>query len=394
MVRSTDSFGVPNCIVTTVIAPYNGDPNKLLSYQTAEDASDFDCAPSYAIQKGSSLTTVITGAEMFLISLALERGWYVVTPDYEGFKSAYTAGIQAGHATLDSIRAALQSESITGVKSCAKVALWGYSGGALASGWAAQLQPDYAPELSANTIGTVVGGYVTNVTAVAEAVDGTIFAALIPMAINGLSNEYPELKKYIGGLFTNAFQKYRFFQANNFCAPVAFVYYVFNSFLSGPLRYVQGGWSVFQNAVVKQVLADNTLALNSTTTTPLMPLMVYQGKLDEVVPWVTVQRAYEQYCANGISSFELNAVATTGHITELVDGTSAAIAWLEARFAGKAAVSGCQFTTRLTNLEYPGVNKSLETIIKTAFDTVLGKDIGPNGENINLLSLVKKWIGF
>ena len=67
---------------------------------------------------------------------------------------------------------------------------WGYSGGSLASGWAAALQPKYAPELKKNLIGAALGGFVTNITATAEATDGTLFAGLVPNALSGLANEY------------------------------------------------------------------------------------------------------------------------------------------------------------------------------------------------------------
>lgn len=42
--------------------------------------------------------------------------------------------------------------------SAAKVALWGYSGGALASAWAAQQQHSYAPELYDKIVGSAFGG--------------------------------------------------------------------------------------------------------------------------------------------------------------------------------------------------------------------------------------------
>ena len=70
----------------------------------------------------------------------------------------------------------------------------GYSGGSLATGWAAALQPVYAPELQKNIVGAAVGGFAANITAIAESVDGTIFAGLITLALNGLANEYPDLK--------------------------------------------------------------------------------------------------------------------------------------------------------------------------------------------------------
>ena len=87
-------------------------------------------------------------------------------------------GRQSGHGTLDSIRAILQSGNFTGVDEDAQVAMWGYSGGSLASGWAAALQPHYAPELEDNLIGAALGGFVTNITATAEATDGKLLAGL------------------------------------------------------------------------------------------------------------------------------------------------------------------------------------------------------------------------
>ena len=49
-------------------------------------------------------------------------------------------------------------------------------------------------ELQKNIVGAAVGGFAANITAIAESVDGTIFAGLITLALNGLANEYPDLK--------------------------------------------------------------------------------------------------------------------------------------------------------------------------------------------------------
>jgi hypothetical protein len=44
-------------------------------------------------------------SEIIFINAALAKGWYVSAPDYDGPNAAFTAGIKAGHATLDAIRA-------------------------------------------------------------------------------------------------------------------------------------------------------------------------------------------------------------------------------------------------------------------------------------------------
>jgi hypothetical protein len=62
---------------------------------------------------------------MLLILGALNEGWIVSTPDWEGPNSTFIEGFQAGQATLDSVRAVLSSGSIAGVKSDAQVQMWG-----------------------------------------------------------------------------------------------------------------------------------------------------------------------------------------------------------------------------------------------------------------------------
>lgn len=61
-------------------------------------------------------------------------------PDYEGPLASFTAGVLSGHSTIDSIRAAFNAKHILGLEQDARYAMWGYSGGALASEWAAELQ--------------------------------------------------------------------------------------------------------------------------------------------------------------------------------------------------------------------------------------------------------------
>jgi hypothetical protein len=130
----------------------------VVNYQVAEDSGgEINCAPSYTLQTGSDSKYAGTGGiEAALIAAALNQGWIVNSPDWEGPKSTFVDGFGAGQATLDSIRAALASESITGVSPQAKIQLWGYSGGALASEWASELQKSYAPETP--IIGMALGG--------------------------------------------------------------------------------------------------------------------------------------------------------------------------------------------------------------------------------------------
>ena len=125
LVRSEDSFGNPNAFVTTIIQPKNADPSKVVSYQNWEDASNINCSPSYGLQLGAPLSTILTQLDMTFIVPPLKSGYYVVLPDYEGPKSTFGVGRQSGKATLDSIKAVLKTKDFSGINDDAKVVLWG-----------------------------------------------------------------------------------------------------------------------------------------------------------------------------------------------------------------------------------------------------------------------------
>ena len=375
LVRSTDSRGNATAIVTTVLEPYDADPTKLLSYQFAEDSASPNCSPSYSILFGANMDTVIAQAEMILLSTGLSRGWYVVAPDYEGVQSAFTVGRQAGHATLDSIKAVLTTQNTTGIDPDAKVAMWGYSGGTIASGWAAQLQPKYAPELKDNLIGVAVGGWVTNITLTAQATDGTLYAGLIPNAINGIVQEYPEMRLTLNE-YIREDRKDWFFEAANKCLLPSILSYAFHNFFSGHNAYSKIGWDIFNLDVVKNIVDYNTLALTEDEGVPEIPMFVFHGTEDEIVPFSGAQRAYENYCDWGIDSLEFAVANTTGHILEVVEGSAAAIKWLEDRFSGKPVVQGCKRTVRSTNLEYPGADLAYYQLVRTLFTSIPGGEIG------------------
>lgn len=382
LVRTTDSHGNATAIVTTIIEPFNADPSKVVSYQIMQDSASVDCSPSYSFLYGASMNTVFAQLEMYLIDVALMRGWYVIIPDYEGPKASFTAGKQSGQSTLDSIRATLKSTNITGIKEDAKVAMWGYSGGTIATGWAAALQPTYAKELKSNLIGAAMGGFVTNITSTAEGVEGTLFAGLTASAVAGLTNEYPQLKAMVPKLIIPD-KLVAYNKAQKLCFLPSIVTFAFQKIFTGPNRYVKLGWGLFKDPTVKKVIDENTLALKKGGPIPEIPLFVFHGELDNIVAYKDAVRAYNNWCEWGIDSYEFAIDETTGHITEFIEGTPAAIAWLTKMFNGEPPVKGCKSTKRFTNLLYPGANTSVADVLSGSVKTVLGENFGPNAENID-----------
>src|SRR6201999_2731898 len=108
----------------------------LLSYQCAIDAVSSRCFPSYALRRRAKALGSLAQMELLLIAAAVAEGWAVSVPDHEGLAGSWGAPYEPGYRILDGVRAALNSDRI-GLSPSAPIGLWGYSGGGLASAWAA-----------------------------------------------------------------------------------------------------------------------------------------------------------------------------------------------------------------------------------------------------------------
>lgn len=398
LVKSEDAKGNDTAVVATIFEPYNGNSSRLVSYNIAEDASAFKCSPSYSFLGGGGIHTLVGKLEMFLIQAALDQGYYVVSADYEGPISAFTVGPLSGMSVLNSIRAALSSTNTTNIDPDAEVVLWGYSGGTIAGGWAAAMQPSYAEELSNNLIGAALGGWVTNITATAEIVEGSIFAGLVPNAILGLLNQYPELGRVFNAELSQ--EKFELFnRSNEFCLVDSILYYPFEKFFTGENRYAESGWEVLSDETIQQVLQENTLGVEVTEgLMPEIPIFIYHGILDEIVPFKDAQRMYDIWCDQGIESFEFAVSNSTGHILEVIEGSGAALKWIKDRFDGVPPTNGCERTARSTNLLYPGALTGYANIFSALIANVFGFEIGPddneNGERLAKRALNRRDIIF
>ncbi|KAJ2956542.1 hypothetical protein NQZ79_g7632 [Umbelopsis isabellina] len=362
--RTTDSNGNAQATVTTVMEPHNADPTKLLSYQVAEDSSYAACAPSYTLQQGAGLDGIVTQVELLLMDAALDRGWYVVTPDYEGPDSSFTVGMQAGQATLDSIRAVLASSNVTNVQANASVALWGYSGGALASGWAAELQPTYAPELK--ILGAALGGTPVDLNATLQAVNKGPFVGLVPAGILGLATQNPDLQTYIDSILIPS-KKDAFYKAKSQCLAGDILDFVFQD-----VNTYVNKTDFLNDPVAVKVLNENHMG----KYVPKIPLHMYHAIHDEVVPFPPAQALYQQYCAQGVS-IQFTTDELSEHVILMITGSASALLWLEARFSGTEVTPGCSNTTVATSALDPGALQVFGELIFNDLGDLIGKPIGP-----------------
>jgi pimeloyl-ACP methyl ester carboxylesterase len=155
--RTTNELGAPALGVTTVISPATGGALlKIVSWQPFYDSLGPDCDPSYALRGGGNPTGCSDDAQLeeSAASTFLAQGDTVVMTDYEETNEAYGAGRLEGYATLDGIRAT--ETYLHDTPASTPVAMVGYSGGAIASQWAAELAPAYAQHV--DLVGTAAGG--------------------------------------------------------------------------------------------------------------------------------------------------------------------------------------------------------------------------------------------
>ncbi|CAO3580806.1 unnamed protein product [Absidia cylindrospora] len=319
------------------------------------DSPSPSCAPSYVLKTGAGLKGVITQAELLFMDSLLERGW---------INAAFTVGAMAGHGVLDAVRAVLSSGNQTKIKADAASQLWGYSGGALATGWAVQLQPSYAPELK--FIGAALGGLPVDLNQTLNAVGGGPFAGLAPSGIIGLTNQYPELATYVDSIIKPE-KKKAFYKAKDLCLTRLVLNYAFQNMDDYVTR------PDYTNApVAKKILEASVLGRGDT---PKVPLFMYHAKHDEVVPYSPAADVYKKWCKDG-ATIEFVKDEASEHIILFITGAANAIMYLEDRFKGTAVHAGCSARTTITSLLDPG---ALGVFGKAVLDALLGLLGGPLG---------------
>ena len=257
-------------------------------------------------------------------------------PDYEGPLASFVAGVQSGHATIDAVRAVLNSGF--GLLDGAKYALWGYSGGALASEWAAELAVQYAPEMT--FAGVALGGLTPNATSVFETINGGPVAELIVNGILGLISQDPAARDYVLSQLKDSGPRNRtgFLAALNATSDADTVAYggvdVF--------EYFNDGTALLQNQLVKSLA--NRDAVMGYHGVPRMPVFAYKAIKDEVSPVADTDALIDRYCGVGANIlYQRNTIGS--HAGEFFNGEQRALAFLTSVFDGsyatKYAPYGC-----------------------------------------------------
>lgn len=347
--KSVDGSGTPVAEAATVLVPilpwFGSGTRPLVSYQLAEDSTSVNCQPSYVLRygifsAGGGFGSVAT-YESLIGLLALAKGYAVVFSDYEGPQSQWLAGLQSAHGTLDGIRAVLHYPR-DGLFVGTQVGLWGYSGGGGATGWAAALQPTYAPEL--NVVGAAIGASSNNnLASVFNYIDNTASVGFDVLGIVGLtrSNSAVSIAPYLTPQGKALLQ-----DAENPTKCTVSELLTFAGKGRVENYTTEPSVPLPQLPPAQQLIPPNSLVGQSIH--PQVPVLSYHDTFDDIIPVSDDNQVAAQWCAAG-SAVEVERFATpfpdTGlpliHLVGEVEGALPAIAYLSDRFADKAPRQDC-----------------------------------------------------
>ena len=326
---SCDIHEQPIAAVATVVKPLlpvagvDGEP--LFVENFAEDALGAQCAPSHSVT--GSTADVNADLENAVSFSALAAGWTVMFPDYEGPSSEFGAGHLEGQIVLDSIRATERFTPL-GLNQHTMVGINGYSGGAIATSWAATLQRSYAPDL--NIVSVSSGGTPADTLSILNNIDtntvaNLAFFDLIFMAAVGDNRAYPFMATPIlnsaGVAAATAMENGCLGDNSNGSSGPTGTFYTYTT--TSNIDTAPG--------VVKAV---KLLDLAQPGEPPITNVFVYHSVTDELIPIAGADNMVAAWCAAGAKVEYFRDYAGGDHITTEADNFQNVIAYHASVFNG------------------------------------------------------------
>ena len=347
--RTTDRHGQPEATVTTVLVPAghsHSQPRHVVSYQCAIDAVSSRCFPSYALRRRAKALGSLAQWEYLLMAAALAEGWVVSVPDHEGRDGMWGTPQEPGHRVLDGLRATLNFDRF-GLAADSKVGLWGYSGGGLASAWAAEMYAEYAPEL--NIVGAVLGSPVGNLGNTFLRLNGSRYAGLPALVISALAKSYPGLGRVVEEHATGDGRAtlQRLERMTTLEAIVRMFRADMDDLVHPPLEQVLG------MPEVQEVF--EAIRLGRTAPTP--PVLIVQAVHDSIIDVDDIDELAHMY-AEGGSQVAYHRDMFSEHMLLHPMSAPMTLRWLTDRFADRplgAHIVRTTWPTLFNPITYPGM---------------------------------------
>ncbi|WP_216918044.1 lipase family protein [Nocardia noduli] len=258
---------------------------------TAGDGSTLAYCPSFqGLGQHLAPSQRLGEAAVAQVSAALAQGWIVVVPDGQGVGMAglgaypFLSGAAAAHTVLDLARAVTGSTEIGGGSGACVI--WGYGDGGRAAVLAAETQPGYAPDLDLR--GVAAGAVVANPRALVADLDGGPWAGLVFAGIVGLARAYRHLP--VTHLLTENGRR------GLAHAETLTVTELLDTYHDIPLSTWCERREPWNDPIWRYVLAAEAAALRA----PEVPVHLYHGTEDELVPIAMSRALFAEYRALGV----------------------------------------------------------------------------------------------
>jgi len=314
---STGSRGQAIAVSGTLLVPTAAwpgpGPRPVVSYGVGVHGLGRHAAPSFLMRIGAE-------AETPLLAQALARGWAVAVTDGEGLglpgPHTYGAGHSGAHAMLDIVRAAGRCAPLS---PAAPVLIWGYSEGGRYAAWAAELQPEYAPELDLR--GVAAGGVPADLRAVAKAIDGGPFSGLGLAVLIGLAEAHQDPR--LGDILSEAGRA-----AAAHAATLDVVGLIVDH--PEPMRHHTTQDDPWDSAVWRELLDRE----RNGRRKPQAPVYLYHVLDDQLVPTDLGLQLFADYTALG-ADVTWAGVQADEHLSGAFLGSRGAVGWLAGQLTAR-----------------------------------------------------------
>ena len=269
---------------------------------------------------------------------------------------------EPGYRVLDGLRAALNSERL-GLSAEAPIGLWGYSGGGLATAWAAEVSGSYAPEL--NIVGAVLGSPVGDLGHTFRRLNGSFYSGLPAMVVAALSHAYPDLDRVIQEHATET-GKAMLLRVENMTTIHAVLRLIgmdMDKLVDRPLN------EILDMPEVQKVFDDIKLG----TAVPTPPVLIVQAVHDRIVSVDDIDELTDTYQSGG-ASVTYHRDMFSEHMLLHPMSAPMTLRWLTDRFNGKP-LSEHMVRTKWPTLLNPMTYMGMARLVRIAAKVVTGRTV-------------------
>jgi triacylglycerol lipase len=274
----------------------------------------------------------------------------------------FGAPFEPGYCVLDGVRAALNHAPLN-LSPEAPIGLWGYSGGGLATAWAAEVYDAYAPEL--NVAGAVLGSPVGDLGSTYHRLNGKFFSGLPTMVVGALMHSYPDFRRVIEDHVTAdgraLFDKLA--KMTTAQAVMRLRKHDMADMLDRPID------EILDMPEVQHVFDNIKLGIAA----PTMPVLIVQAVHDRIISVDDIDRLADSYSAGG-TDVTYHRDRFCEHILLHPFSAPMALRWLRDRFDGRPPDENRARTTWPTMFN-PSTYRGMARLVRVSAKVITGRGV-------------------